>query len=124
MKPSQRNQRPNERPGPCPDAMRRYWPSSDQSSTVAAISPCSFTFFSSAALNFEGPRSMVTLLILPANLLSPSLYSSETAVSPSIPTSAPSSAEKANGCVLGMCPSATFLSSTNNTHLPPVPGFG
>lgn len=45
----------------------------DQSSMVAATSPASSTFFSSASLNFEGLRSIVTLAILPVNLLSPCL---------------------------------------------------
>ncbi len=45
----------------------------DQSSIKAAVSPASSTFFSSASLNFEGLRSIVTLSILPVNLLSPCL---------------------------------------------------
>jgi hypothetical protein len=44
-------------------------------------------------------------------------------VSASRPTSAPSSPENANGCVLGICASATFLPSTLRIDLPPVPGL-
>src|ERR1035441_9428823 len=49
--------------------MRRH----NQSSIAAAASSASSTAFSSAALNLDGFVSIVTLKILPVNLLSPCL---------------------------------------------------
>jgi hypothetical protein len=50
--------------------------------------------------------STVTLTILPVKALFPCGESVHTAVSPSTPTSTPSSPENAYGCVFAMCPKA------------------
>ena len=66
--------------------------------------------------------SAVTFAIFPENLLVAGSWSFDTAVSPSMPTSVPSSPENAEGCVFGMRPSPTFFPSTKKNA--PASGAG
>ena len=68
-----------------------------------------------------GCTSMVIFWIVPVNVAG-ARYSSLTGVAESSPTSAPSSAENANGWVRAIRPSPSLVPPTESRPTPPAPG--